>query len=145
MVDAECFLKHDARKGWICAEKGCSKLRYPWVLTVEGSDSKCWFGLVGIDLEMEKAAWEHEEVSRVEDGLEERVVRGGGDEADHEGPVDQEEDLGGTRVDVGRVEALGLVVDASDRQAQSVEAGEGIDGGEIDGGAEGSIEWRRPA
>jgi hypothetical protein len=73
-------------------------------------------------LEVDEPPGEDEDVPLVDDLGEELV--GSGDEADLERALEHEDDLGGARVRVRRVLAARGVVDARDRDAQGVHAGE---------------------
>mgnify|MGYP003703349841 CR=1 FL=1 len=64
---------------------------------------------------------------------------GGGELADVELAVEDEDDLGGARVGVRRVEAAGGVVDAGEGDAQGVEARDLLDVGAGDHGAGGGV------
>jgi hypothetical protein len=90
-------------------------------LAVEGGDDGGG-AVPPVLLEVDEAAREDEDVA-LGDGLgEERV--GGGDEADLERAVEDEDDLGGARVRVRRVLAARRVVDARHGDAQRVHARE---------------------
>ena len=135
LLYAERILEHHPWQWWVGGKESHSNLGEPWILAVEGGDGQRGVLLVQVDLEVGEAAGEDEEIAGVERGLEERVVGGGGDEADGERALHQEEHLAGTRVDVGLVQsAVGREVDASDGQALRIEPREGGHRGQGDHG-----------
>jgi hypothetical protein len=97
--------------------------------------------LAWVRLEVHEAAREREDVAGG-DGLGDELV-GGGDEADVERAVEHEDQLGGARVRVRRVEPAGGVVDAGEGDAQRVEPRDLLDVGAGDHGACGAGDGAR--
>ncbi|MCO5553870.1 hypothetical protein L7F22_007396 [Adiantum nelumboides] len=117
---------------------GGSELGNAGVLGVEGGDCEGGVVSVGVELEVGEATGEDEEVALLQLLLEESVI-GGGNESDHQNALRQEEHLGGPGVDVRRVQALGLEVDAGDGEALRVKGGKVGGAGEVNGHAEGLV------
>jgi hypothetical protein len=103
------------------AEEGLGDGLRAWQLAVEGGEGDGGAG-VPVPLVVDEAAGEDEDIAGA-DGARVQAVAGGagGDEADVEGALEDEDDLGGARVDVRRVHAPRRVVDARQRHAQRVE------------------------
>jgi hypothetical protein len=115
-------------------EEGAGDELRPGELAVEGRDGGGGH-VAGVALEVHEAAREHEELARG-DGLGEENV-GGGDEAHVEGAGEDEDDLGGARVRVRRVDPAGGEVGAGERDALGVEPRDHRDVGVRDHGAHG--------
>lgn len=86
---------------------------------------------------MHQASWENKDFSLF-DGLRNENV-GSGDEADVELAFEDEDDLGGAGVSVGRIDSAGGVVNAGKGDAESVETGDFLDVGAGDKGTEGVV------
>jgi hypothetical protein len=97
--------------------------------------------LAGVQLEVHEAARKREDVAGG-DGPGDELV-GGGDEADVERAVEHEDQLGGARVRVRRVEPAGGVVDADEGDAQRVEPRDLLHVGAGDHGAGGAGDGAR--
>ena len=107
------------------------------VLATESTDGDS-FGVPRVELEVDEASWEHKHITLLQHLGEETVavVAVGCDEADQELSFYDGEDLGGTGVSVGRVEAIGPVVDANHGDAEGVESDELVHVDGSDHGAE---------
>ena len=96
VIDAEGGVKHLFGEGWVGSKEGYSELGCAGVLAIEGGDGQGGLGLVGVELEVDEATGEDEEVTGV-DGLVEELVGGrSGDEAHQQRALGEEEDFGGT-------------------------------------------------
>ncbi|MCO5553869.1 hypothetical protein L7F22_007394 [Adiantum nelumboides] len=138
VVDPESDLEDLVGKRGVGGKEGGSELGNAGVLGVEGGDCEGGVVSVGVELEVGEATGEDEEVALLQLLLEESVI-GGGNESDHQNALRQEEHLGGPGVDVRRVQALGLEVDAGDGEALRVKGGKVGRAGEVNGHAEGLV------
>ncbi|URE06662.1 hypothetical protein MUK42_19210 [Musa troglodytarum] len=104
------------------------------VLATESTDGD-GVGVPRVELEVDEALREHKHITLLQHLGEETiaVVAVGCDEADEELSFYDGEDLGGTGVGVGSVEAFGRVVDANHRDAEGVESDDlvHVDGSDI--------------
>jgi hypothetical protein len=118
---------------------------HPGVLAAERRQRGRGLVVVQVHLEVDHGLGEDEHVPLL-DHLGEEPIGVGGDEAEVERPLEHGEELGGAGVDVRRVHAQGPVVDARERDAEGVEAGElrdvdvGDDGPEPVHGVPGLVE-----
>ena len=131
-------------EGRVGGKEGSGHLGGARVLAVESGNGEGRLGLVGVELEVDKATGENKKVACI-DGLVEEGVVGGGDEAYEQGALGEEEDLSGTGVHMRGVDAPGLEVDAGNGEALGVESTEGGSRGQVDHRAEVSGEVARLA
>lgn len=120
--EGECLLKDVIMQGGRASEEGLGQERSARVLAIEARKGEG--GGVSPDVKdvVDEATWENEKVAGRQGGGEVGVV--GVDEAGKQRSGDDEERLGSSRVDVGRQEAVRLVVHTRERQALRVEGRE---------------------
>ncbi|RZS21768.1 hypothetical protein BHM03_00054446, partial [Ensete ventricosum] len=125
LVHLESLGENIVGDGWLRPEHSVGDGDDAGVLATESTDCDS-VTVPGIELEVDEALGEHKHIALLQHLGEETVavVGVGCDEADEELSFYDGEDLGGTGVSVGRVEALGPVVDANHGDAQGVESDE---------------------
>lgn len=80
-------------------------------------------GLTCIHLKVNQAHWKDKHVALLKDLSKEAAIGVGGDKSNVEGAFDDGQDLGRSWVCVGRVQAIGGIVNADQRDAKGVEPG----------------------
>ena len=120
-VDLEAPGEHVGGHGRRRAEEGLGDGLRAGQLAVEGGEHRGGAAAI-VPLVVDEPPGEDEDLAGADGARVEAV--GGGDEADVEGALEDEDDLGGARVDVQRVHAPRRVVDARHRHAQRVDSRE---------------------
>ena len=106
---------------WLWSKHCICNSDHAWVLATQWSNGHC-VCCSHIELEVNENLWEDENVSLVKDPGDEAVLRIRGEKAHIKCPFQDNEDLCGSRVDVGRVKTIWRIINLSQGNAKGVES-----------------------